>query len=214
MDGGGIHLGHINALGRGNGLQLVAQAAADGFHMFAVTVTADARAQNGLRQIVADVQAELAPHFLADVLGNAQVDPGTGKQPLHRTNTRTVKRRVQLAIDNAKGGCGVKADTILGAAGGYLNQGGQQMFCAHPRPDDFLAVHAVHQAHHGSVLADNCLDRVQRAGKCAVFQRHNQQIHAVRLLRRPDRRMIDGIIDNTALAQFFCPRTFGNYAKV
>ena len=45
--------------GGGNGLQLAAQAVADGLYMGTVAVAADARAEDRLRQIVADVQPEL-----------------------------------------------------------------------------------------------------------------------------------------------------------
>jgi len=55
MAGTCIHLAQINALCHGNGLQLMAQTIADGFHVGTALVTANARAQNGLRQIVADI---------------------------------------------------------------------------------------------------------------------------------------------------------------
>ena len=84
MAGTCIHLAQINALCHGNGLQLMAQTIADGFHVGTALVTANARAQNGLRQIVADIQAELAPDFFLNIRGNAEMNARTGKQCFHR----------------------------------------------------------------------------------------------------------------------------------
>ena len=65
--------------------------------------------------------------------------------------------------------------------------------------DEFLAVNAVHQAYDNGVLAHNGADAVQRAGQCTVFQRDDQQIDAVGLLRGPDLRVIDLPVDRAAV---------------
>ena len=174
MAGTCIHLAQINALCHGNGLQLMAQTIADGFHVGTALVTANARAQNGLRQIVADIQAELAPDFFLNIRGNAGMNARTGKQCFHRLHALAFQRCGKLAIDNADGGFGVEVVAVGFLVGGHLDEGGQNMFRTDFGGDDFLTVHTVHQAHHGGVGANGSGNAVQCAGQRTVFQRNHQ----------------------------------------
>ena len=169
------------------------------FYMGTVAVAADARAEDRLRQIVADVQPELGPNLLADMLGHTEMNARVRKQRPHRLHPVTVKRCGQLPVDDADGRFRVKPHTVLGAAGGHLDERGQNMSCADLCGDELLAVNAVHQAHDNGVFAHNGADAVQCAVQCAVFQRDDQQIDAVGLLRGPDLRVIDLPVDRAAV---------------
>ena len=199
VGGGRSCLGNVDPLGGGNGLQLAAQAVADGLYMGTVAVAADARAEDRLRQIVADVQPELGPDLLADMLGHTEMNARVRKQRPHRLHPVTVKRCGQLPVDDADGRLRVKTHTVLGAVGGHLDERGQHMSRADLCGDELLAVNAVHQAHDNGVFAHNGADAVQRAGQRAVFQRDDQQIDAVGLLRGPDLRVIDLPVDRAAV---------------
>ena len=83
LAGHGIHPLHIDAFGCGNGFQLTAEAVADGLHMDAVTVAAYACAEDSLGQVVADVEAELAPHLFPDAVGGPEVQLCAAEQSLY-----------------------------------------------------------------------------------------------------------------------------------
>ena len=195
MGGGRSCLGEVDPFGGGNGLQLAAQAVADGLYMGTVAVAADARAEDRLRQIVADVQPKLGPDLLADMLGHTEMNARVRKQRSHRLHSVTVKRCGQLPVDDADGRFRVKPHTVPRAVGGHLDKRGQHMSCADLCGDEILAVNAVHQAHDNGAFAHNGADAVQRA----VFQRDDQQIDAVGLLRGPDLRVIDLPVDRAAV---------------
>ena len=199
MGGGRSCLGEVDPLGGGNGLQLAAQAVADGLYIGTVSVAADARAEDRLRQIVADVQPELGPDLLADMLGHMEMNARVRKQRPHRLHPVTVKRCGQLPVDDADGRFRVKPHTVPGAVGGHLDERGQYMSRADLCGDELLTVNAVHQAHDNGAFAHNGADAVQCAGQCAVFQRDDQQIDAVGLLRGPDLRVIDLPVDRAAV---------------
>ena len=199
VGGGRSCLGEVDPLGGGNRLQLAAQAVADGLYMGTVAVAADARAEDRLRQIVADVQPELGPDLLADMLGHTEMNARVRKQRPHRLHPVTVKRCGQLPVDDADGRLRVKTHTVLGAMGGHLDERGQHMSRADLCGDELLAVNAVHQAHDNGAFAHNGADAVQCAGQCTVFQRDDQQIDAVGLLRGPDLRVIDLPVDCAAV---------------
>ena len=165
MGGGRSCLGEVDPLGGGNGLQLAAQAVADGLYMGTVAVAADARAEDRLRQIVADVQPELAPHLFPDMLRNPEVDPGIHEQFPHCLDTFTLKRCKSLAIDHAKCCIRVKMVTIRFLVRCNLNEGIQQMPCTHLCGDQLFAVHTVHQTHHNGIAADSGLDAFQSSGQ-------------------------------------------------
>lgn len=109
-----------------------AQAVADGLYMGTVAVAADACAEDRLRQIVADVQPELGPDLLADMLGHTEMNARVRKQRPHRLHPVTVKRCGQLPVDDADGRLRVKTHTVPGAVGGHLDERGQHMSCADP----------------------------------------------------------------------------------
>ena len=96
LAGHGIHLLHIDAFGCGNGFQLTAEAVADGLHMDAVTVAAYACAEDGLGQIIADVEAELAPHLFPDAVGGPEVQLCAAEQSLYGLDAGAVAGRLLL----------------------------------------------------------------------------------------------------------------------
>lgn len=99
-------------LGCGNGFQLTAETVADGLHMDAVTVAAYACAEDGLGQIVADVEAELAPHFFPDAVGGPEVQLCAAEQGLHGLDAGAVAGRLLLPEDDANGGRRVEMDAV------------------------------------------------------------------------------------------------------
>ena len=91
--------------------------------MLTVPVAAHARAEDGLRQIVADVEAELAPHLLPDAVGGAEMQPCPAEQGLHGPDTGAVAGRLLLAEDDADGGLRVEMDAVSLPVGGHLDEG-------------------------------------------------------------------------------------------
>ena len=61
--------------------------------MDAVTVAAYACAEDGLGQVVADVEAELAPHLFPDAVGGPEVQLCAAEQGLHGLDTGAVAGR-------------------------------------------------------------------------------------------------------------------------
>ena len=161
----GICNAQINAPCSCNGFQFPAQAIADGFHVDAVPVAAHTSPQNRLRQIIADVQPELAPHLFLNVLRNPEVDPGIREQFPHCLDTFTLKRCKSLAIDHTKCCIRVKMVTIRFLVRCNLNEGIQQMLCTYLCGDQLFAVHTVHQTHHNGIVADSGLDAFQSSGQ-------------------------------------------------
>ena len=106
MAGTCIHLAQINALATAMTSSPWHKPSLMAFMWATALVTANARAQNGLRQIVADIQAELAPDFFLNIRGNAGMNARTGKQCFHRLHALAFQRCGKLAIDNADGGFG------------------------------------------------------------------------------------------------------------
>ena len=215
LAGHGIHLLHIDALGCGNGFQLTAEAVADGLHMDAVTVAAYACAEDGLGQIVADVEAELAPHLFPDAVGGPEVQLCAAEQSLYGLDAGAVAGRLLLPEDDANGGRRVKMDAVSLLVGRHFDEGVKQMLPTHSRGNDVLAVHAVHQAHDGGMGTSDGFDAVQCAGQCAVFQADDEKVGVMGLPGRPDRRTVDFTVDGTAiLLQALAARAIGHHAKL
>ena len=90
-------------------------------------------------------------------------------------------------------------DAVGLPVGGHLDEGAEQMFPAHSRGDDVLAVHAVHQAHDGGAGAGNGPDAVQCTGQRTVLQADDEQVGVMGLHGCPDCRMVDPAVDGAAL---------------
>ena len=215
LAGHGIHPLQINAFGCGNGFQLTAETVADSLYMDAVTVAAYACAEDGLGQVVADVEAELAPHLFPDAVGGPEVQLCAAEQSLHGLDAGAVAGRLLLPEDDANGGRRVEMDAVSLLVGRHFDEGVKQMLPTHGRSNDVLAVHAVHQAHDGGAGAGDGFDAVQCAGQCAVFQADDEKVGVMGLPGRPDRRTVDFAVDGTA---FFCQtlaaRAIGHHAKL
>ena len=194
---GAVHQTQVNAFCGGDGLQFAAQAVTDGLHMDAVTVAADTCTQNCLRQVVADIQPELAPDLLADMHCGLVVQPRAVKQIGHGLHAGAVKGRLWLAVNDPDRCVRVKKDALLGAVGCHFNKRGQYMSVANRCPDDLLTVKAVHQAHDGGIFAHNRADVIQRPAQGTVFQRNDEQVCAVGLRRVQDLRAVGLAVDRT-----------------
>ena len=114
-------------------------------------VAADARAEDRLRQIVADVQPELATtsprgYAVGHTEMNAPCPPNSASHRLAPGHCQTV--RLQLPVDDADGRLRVKTHSRPRCLmGGHLDERGQHMSRADLCGDELLAVNAVHQAH-------------------------------------------------------------------
>ena len=122
-----VHNGEVDALGGGNGHQLFAEAVTDGFHVDAVAVAAHTGSQNGLGQVVADVEPEFAPHLLPDVLGGAEMNARALKQGRDGLYPLTFKGCGQLAVNDAQCGVRVKAEAVRFLVGDHLDERVEQV---------------------------------------------------------------------------------------
>ena len=148
------------------------------------------------------------------MLGDAGVQPGSGKQLCHGLHPLALAGLLQFTVNDADGGFRVKAITVAVMAGGNLDERIQQVLRANLGGDVFLAVHAVHQAHDRGAFGDSGADGVQCTGQCPIFQRDDQKISPLCLLRRPDDGTQDFAIDCAALAQTLGAAALGNDAEL
>ena len=147
----------------------MAQALLNRTHMLAVAVAAKAYAQHCLRQIVADVQAELAPDFFINTVRVADMDIGTAHERFNRQHTLAFKRCLCFAENNTNGFFWVEAHTLALVTRRNLDQCRQNLLAVDSAGNNLLAVHAVHQAHNSGIRADCLADGCQSAWQSAVF---------------------------------------------
>ena len=198
LAGLGVNDTQVNALGLCNGHQLLPEPLLDRCHMRAVLIAAHTDAQNGLGQVIADIQPELSPHLLPDMLLHSPVQPGSLEKRLHCLHPLTVIGSLRLAEEDAHRGVRRKADAAVLPLGGHLDEGIQDMRPVDSFCNDLLTVHAVHETHHDGIFSHDGRNVVQGAPQVSVLQRHDQKIRILRLLRRPDRRPVDFTVDAAA----------------
>ena len=125
------------------------------------------------------------------------VQPRAVKQVGYSLHAGAVKGRLRLAVNDPYRCVRVKKDTLLCAVGRHFNKRRQHMAVTDCRPDDLLAVNAVHQAHDGGVIAHNRADVIQRPAQGTVFQRNDEQVCAVCLRGGQDLRAVGLAVDRT-----------------
>ena len=182
--------------------------------MLTVLIAAKAYAQHCLRQIVAYVQAELAPDFFINTVRVADMDIGTAHERFNRQHALAFKRCLRFAENNTNGFFRVEANAVALVTRRNLDQCRQNLLAVDNAGNNFLTVHAVHQAHNSGIRANCLADACQCAGQSAVFQSDNQQIYALGFLRAPHLRMVGNVVDAAALVtQTRSTAAFGDNAE-
>ena len=118
----------------------------------------------GLRQIVADVQAELAPDFFINAIRVADMDIGAAHKRFNRQHTLTFKRCLCFAENNTDSFFRVEAHAVALVTRRNLDQCRQNLLAVDNAGNNLLAVHAVHQAHNSGIRANCLADACQCAG--------------------------------------------------
>ncbi len=167
--------------------------------MLTVLIAANTHTQNRLGQVVANVQPELTPNLIFNVVCRAKMQACLREQLFDCLDALTVKRRLQLAEHDALGGHRVKAVALPLQAGRDLDQRGQHMLGTHSTADYLLAIHAVHEAHHRCVWPRDLANRLKRPLERAVLEADDEQIDIVRRLWRQDLRTIALPVDDDAV---------------
>ena len=137
--------------------------------MLTVLIAAKTCANNSLRQIVADVQAELAPDFFINAIRMADMDIGTVHKCFNRQHTLAVKGSLRFTENNTDSFFRVEAHAVALVTRRNLNQSRQNLLAVDNAGNNLLAVHTVHQAHDSSIGAYCLADARQCAGQSAVF---------------------------------------------
>lgn len=89
--------------------------------MDAVTVAAYACAEDGLGQVVTDVEAELAPHLFLDAVGGPEVQLCAAEQGLHGLDAG-LSQGGSFAEDDANGGLRVKMEAVRLLVGRHFDE--------------------------------------------------------------------------------------------
>ena len=131
------------------------------------------------------------------------MNPCVRKKGLDCLYPFTVKRCRKLSKNNPQSSFRIEIISIFLLVGCHLDQRTKNPLIPDLLCNQFLAVYAIHQAHNCCMLPNDRLNAFQRFRKRSILQGHDQQIHILRLLRTPNLRTINFIIDPTAA--FFQP---------
>ena len=158
---------------------------ADIREMTAVPISAVSAAYDGLRNILADIQSILIPDILPDIGRDTIAHRSVVKQ-LHQVKDPLTSGAFRFSEIHPLRHFGIIPDLIADAPGCDPHQRIDDMLHSDDFPDHHLAVHAVHRTHHDGMVIHDLFDHGKAARQTAVFDRDDEEIGAMGLLRCPN----------------------------